>query len=194
MESIEIEAEKVPKMHEYIEKCMQELSAPEVAEFAKRRRQYYSASQIRQSYLTKLKELEEATQQELKAKEKNNGIFFLVVLAAGLVTNYLNWLDGSGKSMLGIVFAAYFVITHIASKLDAQSYSTKRDEYQKQVEYYKHEMSCAGGGYVEYEDEFYSNQHDGDKELRQVIRNLYFASVEIAILHGLKTTVPTVRF
>jgi hypothetical protein len=194
MESIEIEAAKVPKMHEYIEKCMQELSATEVSEFAKQRRQYYSASQIRQSYLTKLKELEEATQQELKTKEKNNVIFFIVVLITGLASSYLNWLDASEKAVLGVGFAAYFVVTHIASHLDAHNYANKRDGYQKQVEYYKHEMSCAGGGYVEYEDEFYSKQHDDDKELRKVIRNLYFASVEIAILHGLKTTVPTVRF
>jgi hypothetical protein len=72
METIDTNTQKITKMHEYIGKCRVVLSATEEAEVAKRLRQYWSASTNKQNYLEKLKELEEETQESLKAKA--NGI------------------------------------------------------------------------------------------------------------------------
>lgn len=194
MESIEINDAKVTKMHEYIGKCRAVLSATEEAEIAKRLRQYWSASTNRQNYLEKLSELEEETQKSLKAKAKINGLVFIAAMLAGIAIHYLELLDRSNQTILGIGFAAYVVIKEIAAQLDANNYAIRRESLKQQVDFYKHEMSCSGGGYVEYEDEYLKSQNNNDMDSKKIIKELYFCSVEIAILHGLKSKVQFVKF
>ena len=149
MESIDANEVKVTKMHEYIGKCRAVLSATEEAEVAKRLRQYWSASTNKQNYLEKLKELEEETQESLKAKAKINGLVFIAAMLAGIAIHYLELLDKSNQTILGIGFAAFIVIKEIATQLDANNYANRRESWKQQVDFYKHEMSCSGGGYVE---------------------------------------------
>lgn len=194
MDAIDTPAVKVTKMHEYIAKCRAELSATEDAEFAKRIRQYWSASSNRQILLEKLRELEEETQTSLKVRARTNGLIFILAMLAGITIHYLNLIDKSNQTILGIGIAAYVVIKEIAAQLDANNYAIRRERWKQQVDYYKHEMSCSGGGSVEYEDEYFKAQNNDDIESKKVLRNLYFASVEVAILHGLKSKLQFVNF
>lgn len=188
METIESKVAKVSKMHEYIEKRMAELDSIEVAEFAQRRRQYYSASSKRKAYLDKLKELFEESQKTEKAKAKSNGATFILAILLGFAIHYFDLIDKSNQPILFIGFAAYAIIKEITSHLDSNNYVVNRARYNEQVDYYTHEMSCSGGGYVNYEDEYYKSGNEDDDELQEVVRNLYFASVDIAILNGMKAS------
>lgn len=194
MEAIDTNAAKVTKMHEYINKCRAELSGIEDAEFAKRGRQYWSASNNKQIYLEKIRELEEEEQKKAKTRARNNGLTFIVAILAGFTFQYLEMIDRSTQIILSIVFAAYVVIKEIAIALDTNNYAIKREGWLQQVDFYKHEMSCSGGGYVEYEDEYLNNQNSNDVDSKKIINKLYFASVDIAILHGLKSKVQSVKF
>jgi hypothetical protein len=188
METIETKVAKVSKMHEYIEKRMAELNSIEVAEFAKRRRQYYSASSKRKAYLDKLKEQFEESQKTAKANAKNNGLTFIFAILVSFVIHYFELLDRNNQIIVFIGLAAYAVIKEISSHLDLNNYVINRARYNEQVDYYTHEMSCSGGGYVNYEDEYYKSSNEDDDELQEVVRNLYFASVDIAILNGMKAS------
>ena len=194
MESIEINDAKVTKMHEYIGKCRAELSATEEAEVAKRLRQYCSASNNRQIYLEKIRELEEEAQKTAKARARNNGLTFIVAILAGFAIHYLELIDRSNQTIFFIGLAVYVVIKELATQLDANNYTLRREGWKQQVDFYQHEMSCSGGGYVEYEDEYLKSQNSNDVDSKKVIRELFFSSVEIAILHGLKSKVQSVKF
>lgn len=194
MEAIDTNEAKVTKMHEYIDKCRAELSPTEDAEFAKRGRQFWSASNNKKIYLEKIRALEEEAQKTAKARARNNGLTFIAAILIGFTFHYLELIDRSNQTILFIGLAAYVVIKELATQLDAHNYAIKRDGWQQQVDFYKHEMSCSGGGYVEYEDEFLKSQNSDDMDSKKIIRKLYFASVDIAILHGLKSKIQSVRF
>jgi hypothetical protein len=194
METIDTNAEKITKMHEYIGKCRAVLSATEDAEVAKRLRQYWSASNNRQIYLEKIRELEEEAQKTAKARARNNGLTFIVAILAGFAIHYLELIDRSNQTIFFIGLAVYVVIKELATQLDANNYTLRREGWKQQVDFYKHEMSCSGGGYVEYEDKYLESQNSDDVESKKVIRELFFSSVEIAILHGLKSKVQSVKF
>jgi hypothetical protein len=194
MNAIDTPAAKVTKMHEYIAKCRAELSATEDAEFAKRIRQYWSASSNRQILLEKIRELEEETRKSLKARARTNGLIFILAMLAVIAINYLNLIDASNQTMLGIGIAAYVIIIEIAKQLDANNYTIRRESWKRQVDYYMHEMSCSGGGRVEYEDKYFGAKNSDDIEPNKDLPNLYFASVEVAILHGLKSKIQFVNF
>jgi hypothetical protein len=55
-------------------------------------------------------------------------------------------------------------------------------------------MSCSGGAYVNYENEYLIAKSSDDNESKKTLHELYLLSVEIAILHGLKTTLQSVDF
>ena len=194
METIDTNTQKITKMHEYIGKCRAVLSATEDAEVAKRLRQYWSASNNRQIYLEKIRELEEEAQKTAKARARNNGLTFIVAILAGFAIHYLELIDRSNQTIFFIGLAVYVVIKEIASQLDANNYANRRESWKQQVDFYKHEMSCSGGGYVEYEEEYFKSQNNNDVDSKKVTRELFFSSVEIAILHGLKSKTQIVKF
>jgi hypothetical protein len=194
MDAIDAQESKVTKMRAYIANCRTVLSATEDAEFAKRLRQYWSASTKKQDYFEKLEELEEETRKVLKARAKANNVFFVVAILVVLAIHYLNLVDNSNKIILGVGLAAYFVIKELAHELEANKNAIKTEGWKAQVNFYTHEMSCSGGGYVAYEDEYLKAQNDDDIEPKKALRELYLLSVEIAILQGLKSTLQRVDF
>lgn len=194
MDAIESQEAKVTKMRDYIANCKAVLSSTEDAEFAKRLRQYWSASTKRQSYLEKIRESQEETQKVLKARAKTNNIFFFVAILVALAIHYLNLVDDSNQIILGVGLAAYLVVKEFAKQLEAINSSIKTESWNAQVDFYKHEISCTGAGYVEYENEYLKAQKEDDAELTKVLRELYLLSVEIAILQGMKSTLQFVEF
>ncbi len=181
-------------MREYIAKCRSELSETDDAEFAKRIRQYWSASTNRLKYLEKLSELEEETQKVLKKSKKTNNVIFIAAILAGLAIQYFNLMERSNQIILGFAFAAYLVIKEFTNELEANKNTLKQDSWKQQVDFYKHEMNCSGGGNVEYEDEYLKSQNSNDVDSKKAIRELFFSSVEVAILNGLKSKIQFVEF
>lgn len=194
MDAIDAQDAKVTKMRDYIANCKAVLSSTDDAEFARRLRQYWSASTKRQSYLEKIRESQEQTQKVLKARAKANNIFFFVAILVALAIHYLNLVDDSNKIILGVALAAYVAVKEFAQQLEAINSSIKTESWNAQVDFYTHEMSCTGAGYVEYENEYLKAQQEGDVELKKVFRELYFLSVEITILQGMKSTLQFVEF
>ena len=194
MESIEIESAKISKMREFIEKRMQQLSAIEEAEFVKRRSQYYSASRRRMDCLKKKRELNESVRQAAKLREKQIGIGFLVILSAALANKYLDWFSAAEYSSIGVALLAAYVIVAITNQIDEKSNQAKIETYDRDVESMLHEMRCVSNDlYITCEDEFYYKD-DMEQEEKAVVNQLYFASVDIAILQGMKADAKHVWF
>jgi hypothetical protein len=194
METINTQNLKISKMHEYIAKCRSELSETDDAELAKRIRQYWSASTNRLKYSEKLSELEEETQKVLKKSKKTNNVIFIAAIMAGLAIQYFNLMERSNQIILGFAFAAYLVIKEFANELEANKNALKQDSWKQQVDFYKHEMNCCGGGNVEYEDEYLKSKNSNDVDSKKAIRELFVLSVEVAILNGLKSKIQFVEF
>lgn len=195
MDAIDAQEIKLTKMHSYIANCRAGLSATEHTELAKRLRQYWSASTNQQNYLEKIKWSEQETQRVLKSRAKSNNIFFVAAILIIVAMHYLNFIDDDNKIMLGVGLAAYFVVKEFAYQLEANNNAIKIESWKVQVDFYTHEMSCCGGQYVEYREEYFGPRiDDEDIELKKNLRMLYLLSAEIAILHGLKSTVQSVDF
>jgi hypothetical protein len=194
MDAIDAQEEKVTKMRAYIANCKAVLSSTEDAEFARRLRQYWSASSKRQSYLEKIRESQEQAQKVLKARAKANNIFFIVAVLVALAIHYLNLVDDSNKIILGVGLAAYVVVKELAQQLEAINSSIKTESWNAQVDFYTHEMSCTGAGYVKYENEYLRAQKEDSAERTKGFRELYLLNVEIAILQGMKSTLQFVEF
>jgi hypothetical protein len=194
MDAIDTQTTKVTQMREYIKKCRAELSATEVAELANRLRQYWSASSNKQNYLEKISELEKETQKVLKARKKANNIFFVVGILVALAIHYLNLVDDGNKIIFGFGVFAFIVIKEFSYQLEANNNSTRQEIWNQQVIFFTHEMSCSGGAYVNYENEYLIAKSSDDNESKKTLHELYRLSVEIAILHGLKTTLQSVDF
>ena len=193
METIDANEAKVTKMKEYISKCRAELSAPEDAEFAKRLRQYWSASTNSETLLKKIRLLDEETPKALKAKNKMNWVLFIAAILVGFANQYLELFEKGNQLFLFVIFT-YIIIDVVIDKLVANNNTTRRESWKAQVDFYEHEMICAGGGNVEYKNDYLKAQINDDIESEEKVRKLYFYSVEIAILHGLKSTMQFVKF
>jgi hypothetical protein len=194
MDAIDTHEAKVTKMHEYISKCRGELSAIEDAEFAKRIRQYWSSSNNHKTLLEKIRVLDEETQKGLKVRDKINGIIFIVAILAAIAIQQWELIEKNNQNILGVAFIAYLIISEFAYKLETNNNNTKRESWKAQVDFYKHEMNCSGGGNVNYENEYLKAQNNDDIESEEKIHKLYLLSVEIAILHGLKSKIQFVDF
>jgi hypothetical protein len=194
METIDTQNLKILKMHEYIAKCRAQLSETDDAELAKRNRQYWSASTNRQKYLEKLSELKEKTQKALNKSKKTKSVIFIAAIFTVLAIQYFNLVEKNTQIILGFAFAALLVIKEFAIELEANKNALKQDGWRQQVDFYLHEMKCCGGGYVEYENEYLKSQNSNDVDSKKVIRELFLLSVEIAILHGLKSKMQDVEF
>ena len=194
MDAIDDQEAKVTKMRAYIANCKAVLSATEDAEFAKRIRQYWSAANKKQNYLEKIRESEEETRKVLKAREKTNSVFFVVVILLALAIHYLNLIDDSNKIIIGVGLVAYIVVKELVHQLEANNSAIRTESWKAQVNFYTHEVSCSGGGYIKYEDEYLKAKIDEDIEHKKFLRELYLLSVEITILQGLKSTLQHVDF
>ena len=194
METIDTNEAKVTKMKEYISKCRAELSATEDTEFAKRMRQYWSASKNSQMLKEKIKVLDEETQKILKTKNKTDGIIFVVAVLLALVIQYWELIEKSNQHMLAGAFIAWLIFREFAYMLETNHNTVRRESWKAQVDYYTHEINCAGGGNVEYENEYHKAQNNDDIEPEEKLYKLYLLSVEIEILHGLKSGIKFVKF
>jgi hypothetical protein len=193
MENIDTKEAKVTKMKEYISKCRAELSATEDMEFAKRMRQYWSASTKSETLLKKIRVLDEEAPKALKAKNKMNWVLFIAALLVGFANQYLEFFEKGNQLLLFVVFT-YFIIDVVIDKSVENNNTTRRENWKAQVDFYEHEMVCSGGGNVEYKNDYLKAQINDDIESEEKVRKLYFLSVEIAILHGLKSTMQFVKF
>jgi hypothetical protein len=180
-------------MKEYISKCRAELSATEDMEFAKRMRQYWSASTNSETLLKKIRVLDEEAPKALKAKNKMNWVLFIAALLVGFANQYLEFFEKGNQLLLFVVFT-YFIIDVVIDKSVENNNTTRRENWKAQVDFYEHEMVCSGGGNVEYKNDYLKAQINDDIESEEKVRKLYFLSVEIAILHGLKSTMQFVKF
>jgi hypothetical protein len=194
MDAIDTYVAKITKMHEYISKCRAELSATEDAEFAKRMRQFWSSSNNSKTLLEKIRVFDEETPKVLKAKNKMNLILFIVALLVAFANQYFEFIERSNQIILGIAFFAYIIIDGLTDKLETNNNTARRESWKAQVDFYKHEMICSGGGNVEYENEYIKAQKNDDIESEEIFHKLYLLSVEIAILHGLKSKLQFVKF
>jgi hypothetical protein len=193
METIDTNEAKVTKMKEYISKCRAELSATEDMEFAKRMRQYWSASTNSETLLKKIRVLDEEAPKALKAKNKMNWVLFIAALLVGFANQYLELFEKGNQLFLFVIFT-YISIDVVIDKLVADNNTAKRESWKAQVDFYEHEMICSGGGNVEYKNEYLKAQINDDIESEEKVRKLYFLSVEISILHGLKSGIQFVKF
>jgi hypothetical protein len=194
MDAVDTQEAKVTKMHEYISKCRGELSAIEDAEFAKRIRQYWSSSNNHKTLLEKIRVLDEETQKGLKVRDKINGIIFIVAILAAIAIQQWELIEKNNQNILGVAFIAYLIISEFAYKLETNNNTARRESWKAQLDFYKHEMICSGGGNVEYENEYKKAQKNDDIDAEEKLHKLYLLSVEIAILHGLKSKLQFVNF
>jgi hypothetical protein len=194
METIEDNVAKLQKMRDYIEKCKSELSTVEDAEFAKRMRQFWSAKEKRKKYLDKLTELEEEHQKSIKVTAKNNNLIFISALLVGIAIHYLDLIDKSSQTILGIGFFAVIVIREIASELNSTNYKSYKERWNEQVDFYNHEIDCSGGGLAIFVNVDFNEKNADDSESKKVIRTINSASEEIAVLHGLKSEIKFTDF
>jgi hypothetical protein len=194
METIDTNEAKVTKMKEYISKCRAELSATEDMEFAKHMRQYWSASKNSELLKEKIKVLDEETQRILRTKNKTDGIIFVVAVLVALVIQYWELIEKSNQHLLAGAFIAYLIVKEFAYMLETNHNTVRRENWKAQVDYYRHEMNCSGGGNVEYENEYHKAQNNDDTESEEKLYELYLLSVEIAMLHGLKSKMQFNKF
>jgi hypothetical protein len=194
MDAIDTQEAKITKMHEYISKCRAALTASEDAEFAKRMRQYWSAAKNCESLMGKTRDLDEETQRVLKARAKTNNIIFIVALLASLAIQYFEFVERSTQIILVVAFIAYLIIKEIAYQLETNKNEARLEGWKAQVDFYKHEMNCSGGGSVEYENEYMKAKKNEDIKSEEIFYKLYLLSVEIAILQGLKSERQFVNF
>lgn len=186
MDSIETESKKIPLMHAKLAEQTAAMSPIEVAEFTRRRRQYYSALNNKRHYLQKISELDTSRAITVRLKQKNDGLAFGFLIVLGLIVFYTEWLKSIDKNFIFLFWAIYCITTLLADEIDKHSYEVKVQGFRDQVVYYEHERTCSGAGYVEYEDEYYGPKEGIGSEDRKTISALYVASVDLAILKGMK--------
>ena len=189
----EISEEKSKKMFEYLDEETKKLSPSEDAEFSKRCRIYYSAWQMKQDYFEKIKKLEETREETFNTRKKDTRNSFIVFFGLAIASYIFNWTDTSERSIVAVIFIMYFFDSQLMLQLDGNNYRQLLNQYQIQIDNLQRDISEVNCGYVEYESD-YLNRSEEDDEKRKIIQNLYRASVEIKILHGLKTNPPFVRF
>jgi hypothetical protein len=194
MDAIDTQEAKITKMKEYISKYRDELTSSEDAEFAKRMRQYWSASKNCELLMEKTRDLDQETQRVLKVRAKTNNIIFIVALFISLAIQYFEFIERSTQIILGVAFIAYLIIKEIAYQLETNNNTARIENWKAQVDFYKHEMNCSGGASAEYENEYLKAKKSEDIESEEIIYKLYLLSVEIAILQGLKSKRQFINF
>jgi hypothetical protein len=189
----EISADKAVRMYEYIDAETKKLSVYEDAEYEMRRRRYYKAWQLKNEYIEKLKKLDEDRSEAVKKREKEIRNFIIGFGLFAVVGHFLNWFNSDTNIFVGIVFILFFYASHIGVEIEFKNYQQMKAIYQACVDSYAVEITTVGGGYVEYEDAYLKREEE-DADTKRTIQNLFAASVSIAILHGLKSNPPVVRF
>jgi hypothetical protein len=179
---------KLENMKQYIDEKIKNFSSIEIAEYSLRKRSYFNAFKMQNIYVEKLADIKELCEYYFKDRSKEDKIMYSL-FGCFYIANYIfdflsqvNLLASIGVALTCVV------ISKIADKIEASRFARSILELQSQIDFYGYETDRFISGRISYVDEFLKskeNYNNENSEEAELIRQIYLADVDIAVINGM---------